>query len=248
MKTVVPFFPMKQGASGKHVVAMRRALSKATGGKLLKWTAKFSPLWGIFLTRTLKKYQKMVGVPVTGKYDRATHNKLAPHYDAYAIRYLLEKKVNPQTKEQKVRLRAKANILFFYNNRLSIPYRQWRPYYKVVAGGKIPKYGDCSGSGAGAWWGTDGGCLNFTGFQGWGYGNTWTMTDWFVSHGRRVALEELEIMDVVMYRGHVAWVVGWEGGDKKKPIVFSFGSYPARFLRYNYRTDFVGFFKVAVRF
>jgi hypothetical protein len=90
----VPFFRLDSKSSGKPVVALNRALSRAD---YRKWQA-FSGTWNPWVTKALKNFQKDHKLAVTGVYNRDTHVKLARYYDAYAIKYLLKASIPPVDK------------------------------------------------------------------------------------------------------------------------------------------------------
>lgn len=231
----VPFFPFKDGDEGAHIVAWRRAMSRA--GYLVWEGFDFNPKFGVYGVRTMKKFQKRVGIPQTGRYDAATHRKLARHYDAYGIRLLLDKRKREQvpevTPEQKKRNAFLAELMYLYNRRWGMVYTQNRPWDLSK-----PPYGlDCSASGE--WASRYSGLRSPSGYSGWGYGNTDSQIARFRAlNRRRSSYSNCEIGDFVFYgRGgdpsHVAY---WIGGGR----VWSFGSYPAKILNYNYRSDLIG--------
>lgn len=158
----VRFFPLKLGSRGKPVRALNRALSKAG---FRKWTV-FSFVFTIWVKRALQRFQKSRGLPQTGVYDRATHEKLARYYDAYAIKYLLLTLIPKPTNDELERAEFLSELMYLYNNRYAYPYTQARPFDCR----KPPSRGlDCSASGE--WAGEHSPIGSLSGFPGCGYGN-----------------------------------------------------------------------------
>jgi peptidoglycan hydrolase-like protein with peptidoglycan-binding domain len=226
---VVPYLPSGPGSKGLRVRALNRALSKAG---FRKWQI-FSTVWNPWVTKALKNFQKSRGLPITGKYDKATHAKLARFYDAYSIRYMLNsaQMVSP---EERKRNGFMAELMYIYNRRWNVHYTQNRPWDTDK-----PPYGlDCSSSGE--WASMQSGLPNLSGYTSWGYGNTDTQIYRLRRLGRARSLAQAEPGDPVYYgwNGDPSHVAYWIGGGR----VWSFGSYPAKILAWNYRTDFIGCF------
>jgi hypothetical protein len=226
-KLAVPFFPLKLGSTGKPVVAMKRALSRAG---FMEWGA-FTLLLGPFAVKALKRFQTASHIPATGVYGPATHEKLAPFYDAYSLRYLLAAMKPPVSKEEKQRQAFLAELTYLYNIRWRLPYTQARPGDCR----KPPRGADCSFSGE--WAGHWSGIGSLSGFPGCGYGNT----DSQLARFRRLNMlrppvsTAWELCDAVYY-GHgtdPSHVAFWLGVGR----VWSFGSYPVKILNVAYRSD-----------
>jgi peptidoglycan hydrolase-like protein with peptidoglycan-binding domain len=225
---VVPFNLLKLGSSGSAVIALKRALSRAG---FMEW-GPFTRLLGPFAVNALKRFQSASHVPVTGVYDRATHEKLARHYDAYSLRYLLSSQTPTTSKEQRARQAFQASLMYLYNRRSAIAYTQARPGDCR----KPPAGADCSFSGE--WAGSDSGVGSLSGYSGCGYGNTDTQIARFRRLGqiRTAAVATWELCDPVYYGqgldpSHVAF---WLGGGR----VWSFGSYPIKIHgSVDYRSD-----------
>lgn len=225
----VPYLPSGPGTVGLRVRALNRALSKAG---FRKWQT-FSTVWNPWVTRAVKNFQKSRGLPITGKYDRGTHQRLARFYDAYSIKYMLNsaQMISP---EERKRNGFIAELMYIYNRRWNVVYTQNRPWDTDK-----PPYGlDCSSSGE--WASMHAKLPNLSGYTSWGYGNTDTQIYRLRRLGRGRPLSEAEPGDPVYYGwgGDPSHVAYWLGGGR----VWSFGSYPAKILTVHYRSDFIGCF------
>lgn len=227
----VPFTPSKRGDSGKHVRALNRALSKAG---FRKWQV-FSLTYTIWVERAVRAFQQHHGVPPTGVYNRATHDKLAHYYDAYAIKYLLVAPVPKPTKDELERSAFVAQLMYLYNIRYALPYTQRRP-----GDCRTPPHGaDCSFSGE--WAGTHCAIGSLSGFPGCGYGNTDSQLERFRRLGRVRANILSALPGDPKYFGtsithptHVGYFLGRKNGVAR---LWSFGSFPAKILDADYRHD-----------
>jgi hypothetical protein len=228
---VVPYNPVHPGDVGDHVFAVKRANARYRGGgRLIALEAKAAKTKRTWAKTTSKQSfsadfrqtQKMLGVPVTGWYDRPTHSKLAPWFDAYAISLMMPPKTDPRIARQ---LGWHAAV---YNRRWRVAYSQARPS-QLRAAEELTR-ADCSGSVAG-------GC-DWAGILpavDWRWTNTWSQ----VELGTSVAgVTSAKPGDVFFYgsgTSHEALYVG-------ERLVWSFGSYPCKILPYDYRHD-----RVAIR-
>ena len=212
--------PMEEG---KDVVAIQRALVKkkcltgpVTGGAYAENT------W-----EAVKKYQKRVGIQATGNYGIATHKKLVTNggFDAYGGWLLTQavKELKPDMRDAVVR-----TGFWYYSQRKGIKYDQGRPIATVWFGIKppsTPKYLDCSGFFITTYWVN--GYIEMLGHenaQGWG--NTWSLS----SYGTPINAAQLRPGDAVFY-GNCSHVALFAGNGS----VISMGSYPIKYLPYNYR-------------
>lgn len=73
--------PLRLGSRGNQVRAVKRGLAQAGFGKLRD---SINPLYGPFTVLRMRKYQRTISVMPTGKYGKATHEKLREHFDHYA--------------------------------------------------------------------------------------------------------------------------------------------------------------------
>lgn len=233
VRTIAPFpGSLRQGSRNKGVRAINKALAKAG---YRRWQV-FSFVWTRWTTRAYIRFCKAQGVPWTegGKtvYTIAAHKRLAKHFDAYDLKYLLLAPKPQPTPDEKMRAEFIAELMEIYNRRWSIAYSQARP----ADLSKPISRADCSASGEIA--------AFFAGFKrtlsGWatfGAGNTWSQLGYFRSRGwtRGTSWATYKPGDPVYYgRGgsptHVAY---WLGNGR----VWSFGSFPAKILPIDYRSD-----------
>ncbi len=227
----VPYIPSKRGDRGKHVRALNRALSKAG---FRKWQV-FSETFTVWVERAVKDFQHHHGLPQTGVYTKATHDKLARYYDAYAIKYLLVVPVPTPTKDDLERADFTAQLMYLYNHRYTIPYSQMRPGSCVTP----PHHLDCSFSGE--WAGTHCAVGSLSGYPGCGYGNTDSQLARFRRLGRvRTSILSAKPGDPKYYGTgithptHVAYYLGRSNGVAR---AWSFGSFPIKILDADYRHD-----------
>ena len=230
---VVPFFPSAPGGEGDHVYALKRARARYMGGgrlaALMAKPMRVRRTWGTntgpgSFTRDFKELQRRLGVPVTTKYDRATHNKLAPWYDAFCLALL-----QPDPRERQIAQQI-AWHMEFYNQRFRISYSQARP--SQLGPIALISRADCSGSiAAGCHW------AKILPKVDW----RWTNTDTQIVFGQPITGIAAALPgDVVLY--------GRDGNPSHEALylgnkrVWSFGSYPARLVDVDYRHD-----RIAIR-
>jgi peptidoglycan hydrolase-like protein with peptidoglycan-binding domain len=244
----VPFIASQPGSRGKHVRALNRALSKAG---FRRWQV-FSTIWPRqipgrinWVTRAVKKFQASRGLPITGKYDRATHEKLARFYDAYAIKYLLIAPIPKPTKDELERAAFAGELMYLYNNRFAYSYTQARPFDCR----RPPSRGlDCSASGE--WAGAHSPIGSLSGYPSCGYGNTDTQISRYRRLGRaRATIRDAKPGDPKYYGSggdpsHVAYYIGHKDGRAR---VWSFGSYPIKILDADYRHDGIATYNLTGR-
>ena len=234
---IVPYRHSEPGTVGDRVFALKRAHARFRGGgrltalRLKRESVKRT--WGTYsgagsFTRDFKETQRKLGVPITGEYDKATHVKLAPWYDAYALELL-----QPDPREAKIAKQI-AWHMEFYNQRYRISYSQARP--SQLGPVSLISRADCSGSiAAGCEW------ADILPRVDW----RWTNTDTQIVFGKPVPDLRLALAgDVVMYGhgsdpNHEALYLG--GGR-----VWSFGSYPAKLLPVDYNRGTLGG-RIAIR-
>jgi murein DD-endopeptidase MepM/ murein hydrolase activator NlpD len=77
---------LKLGSVGRDVVAVKRALSRAG---YIRW-GKFTPVYGPYLVKAMKTFQKHYGILQTGVYGPYTHRALLPFFDARARKFYEE--------------------------------------------------------------------------------------------------------------------------------------------------------------
>lgn len=218
---------LKRGDVGMDVVAVKRAMSKAG---YIRWGG-FTPVFGPFFERTVKKFQADHKLTVTGRYDKRTHAVLAdkrdkkgwPVFDAYG-RSLMEKAYAKWTKPDPRKVIVDA-ANFYYDNRDRIRYSQVRPvkYGKVPY---VPSLLDCSGGVQLLYYqASDLGVEDPSGYGYAGWGNTYSQ----IRRGREVPANKAVAGDLVFYGPwksnptHVAMCMGdgrvWSMGSDKDPAI-----------------------------
>lgn len=234
---IVPYRHSEPGVVGDRVYALKRAHARFRGGGRL--TALFlkpeavKRTWGRYtgpgsFYRDFRETQRRLGVPMTGQYDRATHIKLAPWYDALALALL-----QPSPRDTQIAKQI-AWVMEFYNQRHRIPYSQARPS-QIGPVSRITR-ADCSGMVAGScdW-------AEILPRVDW----RWTNTDIQINFGQAVPELRLALPgDTILY-GH--------GNDPNHEALYlgnkrvgSFGSYPMRLLDVDYNRGTLGG-RIAIR-
>ncbi len=214
---VVPFYPgVGEGDVSDRVYAVKRARARSVGAyRLRQLMAK--PLavrrtWG-------KQFSDEFG---NDRYTLARHQTLAPHFDAYALELWNRKATELSPRDKRIN-RQVAWHQALYNRRFQVPYSQARP--SQLYRPELITRADCSGSVAGgcAW-------AEILPAVDWRWTNTWIQ----VRFGAKIAsIASARVGDVFFYGSpsHEALYLG--GG-----LVWSFGSYPMRIVRWDYRADF----------
>lgn len=235
---VVPYPGLlHEGSTGAQVNGVKRIVHRYAGTLpvLVASPVTQRQRWGAAFTTKLRRAQKRAGVPVTGVWDKRTHDRLAPWADAYAL--MLLKPPRP-SKQELQRDAVLAFLEAFYNRRYAIPYSQARP--SQLRPVKQITRADCSGSIACGMW-----TARVLPDVDW----RWTNTDTQITFGEPVtSLPAARVADVVFYGhgsdpGHEACIVSAADGDER---VFSFGSYPARILPVDYNRGTLGG-RIAIR-
>jgi cell wall-associated NlpC family hydrolase len=147
---VVPFVRvLVPGTSGRDVIAVKRALSRAG---FMEW-GEFTPVWGPFAQAALKAFEKTLGYKQTGVYAYTRHEALRKRhkkgsriewaFDAFSIAILRQEDVTPyEATVERVVSAVDQAIL----RRDVIPYTQARPFPDILPYPNIPNLGaDCSG-------------------------------------------------------------------------------------------------------
>lgn len=233
---VVPHRYCEPGTVGDRVYALKRANARFRGGGRLAALMSKPPnvkrtwgkRWPHFFTNDFKETQRRLRVPVTGVYDKTTHLKLAPWYDAAALAEL-----QPDPRDVQI-ARQMGWLMEFYNTRYSKRYSQHRP--SQMGRAQDISYADCSGMVAAScnW-------ARILPRVDW----RWTNTDVQISFGEPVNdLSKVLPGDTVLYGhgsdpNHEAAAVG---GRR----VLSFGSYPAKLLDIDYNRGSLGG-RIAIR-
>lgn len=213
---VVPFIPVGEGDHDRDAVyAVKRAWARYQGGiwRLRKLQSK--PL----------EQRRRWGAPFSQEfgartYTKARHQALAPFFDAYALKLLHSDSALTARDKQIAMQLSWHNAL--YNRRMQVAYSQVRPSQLGWAG--LITRADCSGSVAG-------GCdwAKVLPAVDWRYTNTWVQN----ALGKPVpGLADAVPGDVFLYGSpsHEALYLG-------NGLVWSFGSFPIKILRHDYRHD-----------
>jgi len=199
----VPFCrPLRSGARGLDVVAVKRTLSRAG---FMQWGA-FTQAWGPAATEACRRFQASTGLAQSGQYERATHDALLQAtrkghptesaWDAYG-RTLMEQFCAAVGEEARVRRAIVDAARFWQTRRADIDYSQVRPF-ELKRPPEVPARIDCSGfvtichlaGGANNPNVERGKRLPYNGL---GYTGT------LLNGGRRCAVEELRPGDLVFY-------------------------------------------------
>jgi hypothetical protein len=173
-RKVIPFVrPLQLGARGNDVVAIKRALKRA-GARTYKLN---SPIFGAILRRDLKRFQKKNGLPVTGKYNKATHLALVKYFDNYGVWLLLHTpKPKNHTKVEDMRQHIVAAAVLGYNNRYSIHYTQgpsrMQGVKQHIRPPRFPHWEDCSSFATWCYWVSGAPDPNGLHYNGFGYTGT----------------------------------------------------------------------------
>jgi hypothetical protein len=134
---------LKQGMSGKDVVAVKRALSHAG---YLRWPKRWSLVAGPKWRAAVVAFQRQYKLTADGVYGISTHRKLVGlgHFDKYGALLMAQApRQHPADNRSKHRDRIEAYLLWAYHNRDRIDYLQRRPMH-INAIWELPTNEDCS--------------------------------------------------------------------------------------------------------
>lgn len=243
---------VKQGMRGKDIVGHKRALSRARPD-LYEWTA-FTDLAGEFFMDAFVKWKHSKGIGTTrvigGRAHEVlerTHRKDHPDewaFDARAIELCQEYyDAVTITPEQRIRQAIVDAGMFWFSHKWDIAYSQARPFQL----GKpmwVPSRIDCSGFVTDCYFAGGGPDPNDRAFDHEGYTGT------LMAHGVRLLqdIRHCKPADLIFYGSsrvnnaafnfgdptHVGMYVGLING---KHMSLQMGSYPMKYIVYNYRTD-----------
>ncbi len=248
-----------RGATGKDVVAHKRALSRAAPGRY-PWH-DFTPYAGDRFMRAVmswKRSKNMNSLPVLG---RAAHEALERTHKKDSTEWAFDKvaidlahdywELAKQRPEQHVREGIVSAGFFWYAHRGRIAYSQARPFQlgKPVW---VPSRWDCSAFVTSCHYAGGAPDPNGRGYDHQGYTGT------LIDHGVRVpTVDQLDPGDLIFYGHsrpqpgfpagaptHVALYVGVRNGEHR---ILSHGHYPMGYYTYDYRSDLNEFrhYKVA---
>lgn len=199
----------------------------------MQWGKGFSPLFGIFAVRALKKFQKRVGLRPDGEYGPRTHNALvrAGGFDAYGAKLMASVKVTTDAERRRSMITSAA--FYCYARAWDIHYTQGAMRMQGVRQRirlpNYPRWEDCSSWVTWLYW--QAGVKrdpNGLGYNGYGYTGTLARTGRVTSNPEP---GDLVFYGPAPYR-HVAVYVG--GG---RAIGHGSESGP-HLLPVHYRSDF----------
>lgn len=241
----VPFCrSLRRGMTGQDVAAHKRALNRAFPDLYPKFKHGYSDFYGPVFANAVAKAQTRMNYTHTGEIDKITHEKLERRkkagseveyaFDDYAV-WLCERyceKHQPLSVREKI---VKAGF-YWYAHRGRISYSMSRPY-ELCKPLDVPDKIDCSGFFTICHYAGGAKDPNNLGYNGQGYTGT------LLANGAKCRFSDLKPGDAIFYgfsRGrpgfpvgsptHVALYVG--NGN-----VLSMGSYPIKYLEYDYRSD-----------
>ena len=222
----LPFVrPLKLGSVGPDVEAVKRATYRALGDSS-SWAkyVKNAPLvrrtYGPFFVKKMKQLQDVLGVPETGRYDQATHEKLLNrsrfrHKDESAFDFYaaaLYRQADEQFNgEARIRNKIVETAFFAVSKERYISYSQARPMVDFGPPPNYPSQTDCSGF---VTW-----CYKSAGApdpNGWGY-NGYGFTGSLWETGTPISTNDLKPGDLVFYG------VPWKSGGAAHVIVYTGG-------------------------
>lgn len=243
---------IRQGMRGKDVIGHKRAISRARPD-LYEWSA-FTDLAGDFFMDAVVKWKKSKGLGTTRVLGGRTHEALerTHHkgnldewaFDARAIVLCHEYyQAVITTPEQRMREAIVDAGMFWYGHRWHIPYSQFRPF-QLGRPLWVPSRYDCSGFVTGCYFAGGAPDPNGRGYDHLGYTGT------LMSRGTRLAqnIRHCKPGDLIFYGSsrqnndafkfgdptHVGMYVGYING---KHMSLQMGSYPMKYIEYNYRSD-----------
>lgn len=212
---VVPYRQVGEATKPSYYIyAVKRGYAKWKGGGRLK-ALEAKPL------AVRMDWQPSFSDEVGSKtYTQTLHNRWAPHFDTYALE-LVRRSSQMSARDLKIAKQI-GWLNALYNRRSVVSYSQVRPS-QLGEATRITR-ADCSGSiAASCHW------ADILSVVDWRYTNTWVQ----ISLGREVpGIADAKPGDVILYGSpsHEALYLG-DG------LVWSFGSYPIKILRHDYRHD-----------
>jgi cell wall-associated NlpC family hydrolase len=242
---------IRQGMSGEDVTGHKRALSRARPD-LYEWT-QFTDYAGTYFLDAVVKWKVSKGLGKGRVLGGRAHEVLERtrrkgHPDewafdarAVALCQTYYDRVST-TPEERARAAIVAAGFFWHTNRFAIRYSQYRPYQLRKPPG-VPTQWDCSGFVTNCHYAGGAPDPNGRGYDGLGYTGT------LIDHGRRVmTVGELEPGDLIFYgrtaydrpgfpAGSPTHVAMYVGLDRGTHMILTLGSYPMKYVAFNYRTD-----------
>jgi cell wall-associated NlpC family hydrolase len=239
-----------KGFQGEDILAHKRAISRARPD-LYEWT-NFTDVAGGYFIEAVQKWKKSKGLgstPVLGgrahEVLERTHRK--DHADQWAFDQIAIKQAQDYydsvtiSPEDRIRAAGVAAGFFWYAHKWNIPYSMFRPMALGKPPYVLPRI-DCSGFATNCHYAGGGKDPNRRGYDHLGYTGT------LISNGTRVLkVTMLKPLDLIFYGfsrekpgfragdpTHVAVYVGFRDGAH---MILSMGSYPMKYVRYDYRSD-----------
>ena len=236
---------MREGDSGRDIVAHKRAVSRAFP-ELYPWPKRgFSLLFGEYFGNAVKGSCLVMGIKPRRVIDLEYHEALERRkkrrdktewaFDSYSIK--LAKDYYDYFNKKNIRQSIVEAGFFWYQRRMSIAYDQMRPFQKRKPP-QTPTMWDCSAFVTNCYYGGGAPDPNGRGYDGQGYTGT------LLSHGKVIPFSQIQTADLIMFGSssgkpgfpvgaptHVSLYVG--GG-----MVLSLGSYPMGYYVHTYRSDF----------
>ena len=236
---------IRKGDMGLHVVSHNRAYSRAFPD-LYPWPKEgkeFSDFAGDIFMKAVRKANLRMQVR-SATVNKAAHEALEKRhaknkpkewaFDSLAIAQ--SKRYCDELYHKEKRQRIIEAGFFWYAHRAAIFYSQARPF-QMRRPPMIPSHWDCSAFVTNCYYAGGGPDPNGRGFSGYGYtGDMWT-------HGRRTSFAHIRVADLILYGFTTNPRPGFPYGSPThvaiytgNGLVLSMGSYPMKYLRYDYRS------------
>ncbi len=236
---------MREGNSGRDVLAHKRAVSRAFP-EIYPWPKKgFSLFFGEYFGNAVKGSCLIMGIKPRRVIDLEYHEALERRkkrrdktqwaFDSYSIK--LAKDYYDYFNKKDVRQNIIEAGFFWYKYRMGIAYDQMRAFQKRKPPQKPTKW-DCSAFATNCYYGGGAPDPNGRNYDGQGYTGT------LLSHGKVIPFSKVQPADLMMY-GHSSGRPGFEVGAPTHVAVYvgggrvlSLGSYPMGYYEHDYRSDF----------
>lgn len=236
---------MREGDSGRDVIAHKRAVSRAFP-EIYPWPKKgFSLSYGVYFGNAVKGSCLIMGIKPRRVIDLEYHEALERRkkrrdktewaFDSYSIK--LAKDYYDHFNKKDLRQTIIEAGFFWYQRRMGIHYSQARPFQKRKPP-QSPTIWDCSAFVTNCYYGGGAPDPNGRNFDGQGYTGT------LLSHGKVIPFSKIQIADLIMF-GHSSGRPGFAVGSPTHVALYvgggrvlSLGSYPMGYYEYTYRGDY----------